>query len=38
MEDIIESNKHVERIEKLEEELNVRNNERIEKTNRVKAS
>lgn len=38
MEDIIGSNKHVPKIEELEKNLETKNDERIEKTNRVKAS
>ena len=37
LEDIIGSNKHITEIEKLESELEVKNDEKIEKTNRVKA-
>ena len=38
LEDIIGSNKYVEQIEQIEKSLEDKNDERIEKTNRVKAS
>ena len=38
LEDIIGSNKYVEQIEILEKSLEDKNDERIEKTNRVKAA
>ena len=38
LEDIIGSNKYVDKIESLEKSLEHKNDERIEKTNRVKAA
>jgi chromosome segregation ATPase len=38
LEDIIGSNKYCEKIEEIEKSLEDKNDERIEKTNRVKAS
>ena len=38
LEDIIGSNQYVEKIEELEKALEEKNDERIEKTNRVKAA
>lgn len=38
LEDIIGSNKYVEKIEELDKALETKNDERIEKTNRVKAA
>lgn len=38
LEDIIGSNKYVEKIEELEKQLEGKNDERIEKTNRVRAA
>ena len=38
LEDIIGSNKYIETIKEMEEQMSLKNNERIEKTNRVKAA
>ena len=38
LEDIIGSNKYISTIKEMEEQMSLKNNERIEKTNRVKAA
>ena len=38
LEDIIGSNKYIATIKEMEEQMSIKNNERIEKTNRVKAA